>query len=183
MSAEEIIAENNRRLTILFRDKNDWLIAAAYNITKDRENARDIVSELYLYLTERGNPKIWFGTDGFNMLYLYSFLKSRWINQIKRDCKIKSLPEDWDCEDRPYDEEGDINVQRVFQEVVDEIEELQKTRMWASAKLAQIYFFTPDMTLDRLSKEIGISKSTSFLNIRKIKQHFRKGKDNPFRQD
>ena len=53
--------------------------------------------------------------------------------------------------------------------------------MWSSARLAELYFFQPDMTLDKLSKDIGISKSTSFLNIKKIKQHIRLTKENPFK--
>ena len=46
MSAEEIQTENNRRLDILYREKNDWLMASAYNITKDRESAGELVAEL-----------------------------------------------------------------------------------------------------------------------------------------
>jgi len=53
--------------------------------------------------------------------------------------------------------------------------------MWGSARLAELYLFNDEMTLDKLSKEIGISKSTSFLNVRKIKQHIRNIKVNPFR--
>ena len=180
MAKEAIVEENNRRLTLLYNKKSDWLIAAAYNIAGDRESAKDLVAELYLYLSEKINPKIWYGADDFNMLYLYSFLKSRWINSLKKDAKLRTLEEDWDTKDTEYDTDRDINIQKVFDEVVSEITELQKTRLWPAAKLAEIYFFTPDMTLDRLGKEIGISKSTSFLNIRKIKQHFRKTKTNPF---
>jgi DNA-binding transcriptional regulator GbsR (MarR family) len=56
--------------------------------------------------------------------------------------------------------------------------------MWSSARLAELYFFSGDkMTLDKLSKDIGISKSTSFLNVKKIKQHIRLTKKNPFRNE
>lgn len=183
MSAEEIQKENNRRLDILYREKNDWLMASAYNITKDRDAASELVAELYLYVAEKGNPSIWWGTDEYNMMYLYSFLKTRWINAVKQNGKHQSLPDSWDDVDTPYNEELDRKIQKSYDEIVEEIQQLQKTKMWGSAKLAELYFFTPDMTFEKLSKDIGISKSTSFLNIRKVKRHIRLTKENPFRSD
>lgn len=183
MSAEEIQSENMRRLDILYREKNDWLMASSYNITKDREAAQELVAELYTYIAERGNPNIWWGKDEYNLMYLYSFLKTRWINQIKQNNKNVELAESWDTTDTPYDVELDERVQKCYDEIQTEITELQRTKMWSSARLAQLYFYTPDMTLDKLSKNIGISKSTSFLNVKKIKQHIRLTKQNPFRED
>lgn len=181
MSVEEIQKENNRRLDILYRQKNDWLMASSYNITKDREAAQELVAELYTYIAERGNPNIWWGEDEYNMMYLYSFLKTRWINQIKVNNKNVRLSDTYDREDEVYNEERDNRIQTCYDDIVEEINNLQKTKMWSSARLAELYFFTPDMTLDKLSKNIGISKSTSFLNIKKIKQHIRITKDNPFK--
>lgn len=181
MTAVEIQRENNRRLDILFRQKNDWLMASSYNITKDRDAAEELVAELYTYIAERGNPNIWWGKDEYNMMYLHAFLKTRWINQIKQRDKNVQLPEKWDKVDEEYNAELDIKMQECYDDIVNEINELQRTKMWSSAKLAELYFFTPDMTLDKLSKNIGISKSTSFLNIRKIKQHIRLTKKNPFK--
>jgi DNA-directed RNA polymerase specialized sigma24 family protein len=182
MKVEEIQKENNRRLGILFRKKNDWLMAASYNITKDREAAEELVAELYSYIAERGNPNIWWGTDEYNMMYLHAFLKTRWINQIKQRDKNVRLSDSWDTVDEEYNVELDIKMQESYDAIVNEINELQRTKMWSSARLAELYFFTPDMTLDKLSKDIGISKSTSFLNIKKIKQHIRLTKDNPFKK-
>lgn len=181
MNAEEIQLENNRRLDILYRTKNDWLMASSYNITKDREAAQELVAELYTYIAERGNPNIWWGRDEYNMMYLHAFLRTRWINQIKQNSKNVPLSDKWDEVDEEYNEELDTKIQRAYDDIVEEIQQLQKTKMWSSARLAELYFFTPDMTLDKLSKDIGISKSTSFLNIRKIKQHIRLTKENPFK--
>jgi DNA-binding transcriptional regulator GbsR (MarR family) len=182
MSAEEIQIENNRRLDILYRMKNDWLMSAAYNITKNRELAKELVAELYSYIAERGNQNIWYGNDDFNMMYLHAFLRTRHINAIKQSGKVQSLP-DWHDEiEEEYNEEADIRIQKCYDDIVDEIQQLQKTKMWSSARLAELYFFSDDkMTLDKLSKDIGISKSTSFLNVKKIKQHIRLTKKNPFR--
>ena len=59
MDIKDIQKENTRRLDILYRKKNDWLMSAAYNLTKNRELAKELVAELYLYIAERGNPNIW----------------------------------------------------------------------------------------------------------------------------
>lgn len=182
MTVEQIQIENNRRLDILYRSKNDWLMSAAYNITKNREMAKELVAELYSYIAERGNPNIWYGVDDFNMMYLHSFLRTRHINMVKSNGKVQSLPDHYDEVDEGYDDELDLKVQQCYDDIVDEIQQLQKTKMWSSARLAELYFFGDEkMTLDKLSKDIGISKSTSFLNVKKIKQHIRLTKVNPFK--
>jgi DNA-binding transcriptional regulator GbsR (MarR family) len=182
MKIEEIQKENNRRLDILYRVKNDWLMSAAYNITKNREMAKELVAELYSYIAERGNPNIWYGVDDFNMMYLHSFLRTRHINMVKQNGKIQSLPDYYDEVDESYDEELDNRVQKCYEDIVNEIQQLQRTKMWSSARLAELYFFSDEkMTLDKLSKNIGISKSTTFLNVRKIKHHLKAVKNNPFK--
>ena len=182
MDIKDIQKENNRRLDILYNKKNDWLMAAAYNLTKNRENAQELVAELYLYIAERGNPNIWWGADDFNMLYLHAFLRTRNINAIKQKNKIQTISDDYDEVETPYDEELDMKIQSCYDGVVDEIQRLQGTKQWASARLAELYFFGEEkITLDKLSKNIGISKSTTFLNVRKIKHHLKAVKKNPFR--
>lgn len=181
LTLQQILKENNRRLDLLCKTKHTWLLKAAYNITKNADVSDDLVSELYLYIAERGNQNIWYGKDEFNMMYLHSYLRTRWINLIKKASKTERISDDWDTVDDEYDIELDIRIQSTYDEIVDEIQQLQKTKMWGSARLAELYLFNDDMTLDKLSKEIGISKSTSFLNVRKIKQHLRAVKENPFK--
>jgi DNA-directed RNA polymerase specialized sigma24 family protein len=182
LDIKDIQKENNRRLSILYTKKNDWLMSAAYNLTKNRELAKELVAELYLYIAERGNPNIWWKEDDFNMLYLHAFLRTRNINAIKQKNKIQAIADDYDEVEIPYDEELDMKIQNCYDDIVDEIQKLQGTKQWASARLAELYFFSEEkITLDKLSKNIGISKSTTFLNVRKIKHHLKAVKDNPFR--
>jgi len=75
--------------------------------------------------------------------------------------------------DDEYDYEGDNRLEETWVCLKGELEELKKSRMWSSAKLYEMYQFS-DMTMEELSKEIGISKSTTFLNIRKIKMHLKR---------
>lgn len=171
--------ENKKRLETLYRKHHRWLIAAAKNISKNGDVANDLVGELYLYLAEKCNSLIWY-EDSFNLLYCHTFLKTRWINKIKVNNKhIEFDPQLNDSEVEEYDIEFDQKLERAYNEVEEEIQQLQKTRMWAPAKIAELYLYS-DKTLEGLAKEIGISKSTCFLNVKKIKLHLKKEIKNPF---
>ena len=52
--------QTHQRLDILYKKHNDWLIAVAMNKTKDITLAKDLVQELYLYLGEKKNPKVFY---------------------------------------------------------------------------------------------------------------------------
>lgn len=163
--------EIHLRLGKLYTKHGDWLNAVSYNLTKNKPVAEDLVQELYLYLGEKKNPKLFF-QDSFNLLYCHNFLRSRWINLVKRENK-KVYPTKWrDTEDVPYNKDKDINIQETFDLIRKEIKELQNTSMWSSAKIFELYTFG-DKTMEELSEDIGISKSTTFLNVKKIKQHLK----------
>jgi predicted DNA-binding protein YlxM (UPF0122 family) len=52
--------------------------------------------------------------------------------------------------------------------------------MWASARLAEIYLYS-DKTLEGVSNDIGVSKSTSYLHVKRIKKHLKETIQNPFK--
>lgn len=171
MHSGSLDLEITHRLGILYQKHNDWLNAVSYNLTKNKPVAEDLVQELYLYLGEKKNPKLFFN-DSFNLKYCHNFLSSRWINLVKRENK-KIYPQSWrDSEDVPYDVESDEHVDKTFELIKKELEELQRTGMWSSARIYELYTFS-DMTMEELSDEIGISKSTTFLNVKKVKEHLR----------
>ena len=59
---------------------------------------------------------------------------------------------------------------------------MERTKLWPASKLAQLYFFSEEkMTLEKLSTEIKICKSTSFTQIKRAKKHLRETIDNPFK--
>ena len=86
----------------------------------------------------------------------------------------------WDTEiDIPYDTDKDLEIQKAHDEVLNELKQLEKTRMWASSKIFQLYWMS-DKTLDEVAKDIGISKSTTFLAVRKIKNYLKEVIKNPY---
>jgi hypothetical protein len=173
--------ENTKRLEVLYKESHKWLLAATFNIVKNKETAEDLVAELYLYLGERVNPRLWWG-QSFNVMYCYSFVKSRFLNKIKRDKKIKyqaDNPID-NTPDIEYDIDFDLKLEYTYNSVVSELKAMEYTKQWASSKLYQMYAFDEGMTLEKLASEIKISKSTAFLNCKKTKIRLKNTLENPF---
>ena len=173
--------EINKRLGVLYNNHHKWLTAVAYNKSKDKQISQDLVQDLYLYLGEKKNPKIFF-SDSFNLLYCYNFISSRFINYIKKENKTTYVSEWTDKPDNVYNIEEDKRLEQAYDCIKQELDTLKASRMWSSAKLYELYAFS-DLTMEELSNEVGISKSTVFLNIKKIKIHLKELIDNPFKDD
>jgi DNA-directed RNA polymerase specialized sigma24 family protein len=179
MANNNIENENKERLDVLYKKHHKWLLAVAINITGNTDIANELIGDLYLYLLEKRNPALWY-EDSFNLMYLRSFLQSRYYNRLKSDKRLTEFGSKNDDVDDEYDVEYDQLLETTYDNLVEELKRLEGTKMWASSKLAQLYFYDSEMTLDKLAKQIKISKSTAFLNIRKIKQHLKGNLNNPF---
>ena len=178
VKVNKVQQENTKRLDILFRQSHNWLSAVAFNLCKDKEVADDLVGELYIYLAEKCNPSLWY-LNSFNLMYCHSFLKSRFLNKIKSDKRKTEFTEEHDDVVQEYDIDGDERLEQAYNEVVEELKNMERTKKWVSSKLYQIYAFDKDMTLERLAKEINISKSTAFLQTKRAKIHLRGTIKNP----
>ena len=174
------IEELKSRMDILHREHYIWLLQSATNITKHREEAEDLIGDLYIYLSEKGNPSIYYA-DSFNLMYCYRFLQTRWINKINKRKKIKFdyHMSNVDVEDEVYPMEQDIKIMEAYDDVQRELERLGTTRMWPKAKLFQLYYGNDD-TMIEVANKIGISKSTTFISIKKIREHLKDMIKNPF---
>lgn len=174
--------ECNKRLEQLFINHNIWLLQVAFNISKDKTLSEDLVGELYQYLGEKCNKQIFWG-NSYNLQYCRSFINSRFINQIKRGKKILSkenfVEESWDIQDTEYDFERDEKIDKAIDEVKENLEIMKRTKGWSSAMIYEHYWFS-NKTLDEVSKDIGISKSTTFLAVKKTKDKLRNNIQNPF---
>jgi DNA-directed RNA polymerase specialized sigma24 family protein len=175
----KIQSENNKRLDVLFRNSHGWLSAVAFNLSKDKEVADELVGELYLYLAEKCNPALWYLTS-FNLMYCHAFLNSRFLNRIKAAKRNVPLSDSYDDVESEYDVDADEKVEDVYNKMVDELKRLERTRLWAPSKIYQMYAFDKEMTFERLASELKLSKSTVYLNCKKIKKHLKDNLDNPF---
>ena len=170
--------QNNIRLEILYRNHHKWLYSVIYKLSKDEIISNDLIQELYLYLAERNDENLYY-KDSFNLQYCRSFLVSRFYNLIKVENRSVELFDTYDKEDIPYNREYDDRIERAHSQLIIELDNMKREKGWSSAKLFELYWFS-DMTFDKLSSEIGISKSTAFLNVRKVKQKLQSKIDNPF---
>jgi RNA polymerase sigma factor (sigma-70 family) len=172
--------ECERRLVGLYNESHNWLLQSAKKITKNLEEAEDMVQELYLYLHQKCNPNLFYGENTYNLFYCSKFLHSRFINKTKKLNRMSYVEDVWDTEfDIEYDTDKDLEIQKAHDDVINELKQLEKTRMWASSKIFQLYWMS-DKTLDEVAKDIGISKSTTFLAVRKIKNYLKEVIKNPY---
>lgn len=182
ISGSVLIAECNKRLETLYIESHRWLLNMALAVTRDRDSADDLVQELYLYLAEKCNPAIFWG-NSYNIMYCQQYLKTRWINKQKRNSKILFKEEVYSDEmDIPYDTEKDIGIQQAFDDVMSELKRLETTKMWPASRIFSLYWMS-DRTLDSVAKDIKISKSTTFLAVKKIRQHLKEVINNPYIDD
>ena len=180
MITGSIAIECHRRLTNLYTESNIWLVREAKKITKNKEEAEDLVQELFEYLHLKQNPKLWWGDTSYNLFYCNKFLHSRFMNKVRklnRTTYVEVMPDRED--DIPYDEERDLIIQKAHDEVVNELKRLSVTRQWPQAKIFELYWMSSD-TLDEVSKKIGISKSTTFISVKKIRKYLENTLENPF---
>ena len=177
--------ECNQRLDTLYRKHHQWLGSVAYNISKDSVVTEDLVGELYVYLSEKCNEKIWY-LDSFNLQYCRQFMLSRFINKVKRDKKMilreNFIGNSWEGQDIEYDIEKDEKIDRAYEEVREELNDMKRKKGWSSAMIYEHYWMS-DKTLDEVSKDIRISKSTVFLAVKKIKGILKNNIQNPFEDD
>jgi len=169
-----------RRLTNLFNESHKWLINEAKKITKNRDEAECLVSDLYEYLHLKKNPKIFWG-ESYNLYYCNKFLHSRFMNKVGKlnrtvygnEGTFQHIVEE------EYDVERDLAMEKAHNDVMSELKALQTTKMWPQAKLFELYWCSDD-TLDEVSVKIGISKSTTFLAVKKIRNYLKQVIENPF---
>ncbi len=156
-------------------------MACAFNVSKNKDIAEELVSELYLYLGEKCNPQLYY-LDSFNLQYCYSFLKTRFINRIKADKRSVTLSDSYDSVEEVYDYDSDERLEKAHDEIIDELKRLEKVpKVWVSSKIYQMYTFDKEMTYEKLSEEIDISKSTAYLHCKKIRKHLKETLTNPFK--
>jgi DNA-directed RNA polymerase specialized sigma24 family protein len=164
-------AEHQKRVSNLYKQSHNKLIKYAYKLTSNMVEAEELVSNLYEYLLVKQNDKLFWGENTYNILYCNRFIYSRFINSKTRGPQYQSLS-DIEIEDDEYDDELDYAVMELHNEILNELKQLERTKMWASAKIFGLYVMS-DKSLQKVADDIGISKSTTFLAVKKIRNHLK----------
>jgi DNA-directed RNA polymerase specialized sigma24 family protein len=174
--------EIRKRIEVLFKEHGVWLIQSATNITKNPQDAEDLVGDLYIYLLEKGTPKLYY-RDSINALYCYRFLQTRWINKVVKRDKVRITSDIYHPKYEPIDEEYsselDDEIMKSFELVQQELQRLSITREWSKVRLFELYYGSED-TMVQVANKIGICKSTMFMNLKKVREHLKQTVPNPF---
>lgn len=174
-------SETKKRLDVLYRKHHQWLFSVAFKLSRDETISNDLIQELYVYLAERNDESIYY-EDSFNLQYCRAFIVSRFYNLKKVNKRWLPLFDGHDEEDKPYDTEFDQKLEESYKQVIDELSLMKKKKGWSSAMLFEMYWFS-NKTFAEMSKDLNISKSTSFLNVRKVKNILKEKIDNPFKKN
>ena len=173
--------ECRKRLEILYTKSHIWLLQVSYNICKSKLESEELVQDLYLYLAEKCNPKLYY-LDSYNLMYCMAFIRSRWINKSKRGNKMQYLPSiQSETHDEEYNVDLDEGIMNAYNEVMNEIQRLKRTKGFSSAMIYEIYW-TGDDTLQQVADKIGISKSTVFTHLKRVRAHLKTIIKNPFNE-
>lgn len=174
--------ENHWRLENLFKKHHNQLKTFSKQMSSgDTDLENDIVGDLYLYLT-KPNPKIWFA-DSFNLIYCKAFINSRILNWKQREKRMIKMGERrYDLADTEYDDTLDKRIDEEYNKLIEHLNQKKKEKGWQSYMLFEIYHFGEN-TMQELSSKIGLSKSTIFLNTRKVKRELKETLNNPFRKE
>ena len=81
--------------------------------------------------------------------------------------------------DEVYDIDLDNAIMEAHNKVLEEIKRLKRTKGFSSAMIYEIYW-TSDDTLQEVADKIGISKSTVFTHLKRVRQHLKSVIQNPF---
>lgn len=175
--------ECERRLSNLYTESHEWLLKVANKVTKHQETSEDLVQELYEYLHKKKNIKLFWGPNSYNLKYCSKFIHHRFINKTKKLNRTSYVENLIDNRlEEVYDTDRDLDIERAHKQVIEELKHLSKSKMWASAKIFELYWMSED-TLDEVSNKIGISKSTTFLAVKKIRKYLEQVIDNPFKEE
>ena len=106
---------NSDRVAALYKKHHSWLIACAFNLTGNKDDAESLIQDVYLQLLEMPDlEKIIYNTTDLNLFYLYKIIKSKFLNNIKAAQKLNKValrPELADTKaEEEYSEEEDENT-------------------------------------------------------------------------
>lgn len=161
---------NSQRVELVYNKHHKWLIACAYNLTQNQEEAENLIQDVYVQLLEMQNlEKIVFKENDLNLFYLYKIIKSKFLNNVKSAQKLTKVVLKEDVVESKADEEYDLhrdqNTERIL-ELVDEA--LNDELHWFDSKLFVTYI-EEDHSIQSLHEATKISKNAIFTSLRKTK--------------
>jgi len=170
---------NGERVSLLYQRHREWLFAVAFNFTKDKLTAQDLLQDVYLHLLEMKDlEKIIYSEKDLNLFYIYKLVRSKFINSTNKKKKIPQTLLDDDVQefsqDEEYDYDKDENREMLLKTITDGLDELH----WFERKLFETYH-NEGHSIQSLHEATRISRNTIWVSLNKTKNYLKqKAKNN-----
>jgi len=154
---------------LIHKHHHKWLSQVAYNFTLDKDNAEDLIHEVYVYLMEMKDIEKIRYNGTVNLFYIYKTIKSKFLNSIKQSKKVTILPieEDFlEIEDFEYNLEKDEEFKKMLEQTR---HLLENDIHWFDARLLLTYV-EESHSIASLHIATGISKSSIWTSLDKTKK-------------
>jgi RNA polymerase sigma factor (sigma-70 family) len=167
--------DKNKLIEDFIKNHNSWLYAVCFNLTKDRNDADDLLQETYTRLLSLPDTKIEsirFGENDLNTYFVYLMAKNYFINQNKAkkesytDTEIYGNNADKDT-DYAFEEANKLLIDKINEEL-DSME--KDSSRWFDAKLLKVYL-EENHSIDSLAKQTNISRSTIFTSLKRVRTY------------
>jgi DNA-directed RNA polymerase specialized sigma24 family protein len=159
--------DNSQLVEHTYRKHHSWLSQVAYNFTNNKDNAEELVQDLYLKLMEMNDIKKIMYKNDINLFYLYKILRSIFLNQQKKNVNLLSIDEElYDMQYEEYNEYADNE----FEQMLALTNEALDSMYWFDSKLFRVYI-EEDHSIQSLHNATGISNSTIWTSHKKTKQY------------
>lgn len=171
--------ENTQRVEILYNKHNNWLHQVAMNICHNDDESNDMLQDLYLYLMEKGNEKLWFN-DSFNLKYCYLFIKSRFTNKFNysNSYKLVDIPTNFDVEDEEYN----YLIDSTYDKLKDKLKKYSQQKQWTASRIFELVYLDGEKkkSYKEVAEELDLSVSTIVGKVNIAKEKLSKDLENPF---
>ena len=143
----------------------------AYNFTKDHDEAKELLQDVYLYLLEMKDIEKIKWNGELNLLYIYRIIKTKFLTNKKRSISYLELTDDNEYNDEIYNIDEDTVWTNRLQVVQDELSGTGSLH-WFDAKLFSVYI-DEDHSLTTLAEATKISRSSCWTSISKTKKYLK----------
>jgi DNA-directed RNA polymerase specialized sigma24 family protein len=160
---------NSELVTHTYKKHHTWLSQVAYNFTKSKDNAEELIQDLYLKMMEMKDIKKIIYNNDVNLFYLYKMVKSIYLNGIKNT--KTTLPIDDDLVNLPADSYN-YGADNDFERMIALTNEALDTEYWFGKELLRVYI-EENHSIQSLHNATGISNSTIWTQLQKTKKYVR----------
>lgn len=161
--------DNSQLVQHTYKKHHNWLSQVAYNFTQNKDNADELIQELYLKMMEMADCKKIMYNNDVNLLYLYKMVRSIHLNGLKK--QTNHLQIDDDLVNLPADSYS-YEADNAFEQTLALANEALDSMHWFESKLLRVYI-EDDHSIQSLHNATGISNSTIFTSMKKTKSYVR----------